>query len=251
MELTIVNPHPKYPRVGLIEAPPTGYLLLGAVVEPTLGRTPFPRGGSRGGPRKAALLAELKSLAAGLERLDAVTKATVYRAVLIPPVGGDARRMAARSARYDVVVLVETSAVQAAGAVEGSPEFRKLRETVASAARDDYLMTARCLRRVGDVDKTRQGLFLFNYFVARDAAVALEAWEHLAAWYAVETGLDNSTLLGPVGDADYVFVNHARWDISLPRFAARQFGKRSFYSFVLANIRANGAAAMPILYRLA
>ena len=47
MELTIVNPHPKYPRVGLIEPPPTGYLLLAAVVEPTVGRTPFPRGGSR------------------------------------------------------------------------------------------------------------------------------------------------------------------------------------------------------------
>ena len=28
MELTIVNPHPKYPRVGLIEPLPTGYLLL-------------------------------------------------------------------------------------------------------------------------------------------------------------------------------------------------------------------------------
>ena len=29
MELTIVNPHPKYPRVGLMEPLPTGYLLLG------------------------------------------------------------------------------------------------------------------------------------------------------------------------------------------------------------------------------
>ena len=48
--------------------------------------------------------------------------------------------------------------------------------------------------------------------------------------------MDNSTLLGPVGPSDYVFVNHARWDISLPRFAARQFGKRTFYSYVLANL---------------
>jgi hypothetical protein len=247
MELTIVNPHPKYPRVGLIDPPPTGYLLLGAVVEPALGRTPFPRRT----PRKTALLSELKAQAASLERLEAVTKATVYRAALVPPPNPDARRMGARPARFDVVVLIETTTVDAIGDVEASPEYRKLHDTVAAAAREEYLMPARCLRRVGDVDKTRQGLFLFNFFVAEDPAVALDLWEHLAAWYAVETGLDNSTLLGPVGPSDYVFVNHARWDMSLPRFAATQFGKRTFYTYVLANLRANATAAMPILYRLA
>lgn len=246
MELTIVNSHPKYPRVGLIDPPPTGYLLLAAVVEPTVGRTPFPRGG----PRKAALLAELKSLAARLERLEAVTKATIYRAVLIPPPGREVLQMAVRPARYDVAALVETTTVDVLGEVEGSPEYRKLHDALSAAAREEYEMPARCLRRVGDVDKTRPGLFLFNYFVAEDPAVALELWEHLAAWYAVETGMDNSTLLGPLGPADYVFVNHARWDMSMPRFAARQFSKRSFYTYVLANLRANATAAMPILYHL-
>jgi hypothetical protein len=246
MELTIVNPHPKY-RVELTDPPPTGYLLLAAVVEPTVGRTPFPRGG----PRKTALLAELKSLAARLEGLEAVTKATIYRAILIPPPGRDARRMGARPARYDVAALVETTTVDVLGDVEGSPEYRKLHDALTAAAREAYQLPARCLRRVGEVDKTRPGLFLFNYFVAEDPAVALEVWEHLAAWYAVETGLDNSTLLGPAGPSDYVFVNHARWDMSLPRFAARQFGKRTFYSYVLANLRANATAAMPILYHLA
>jgi hypothetical protein len=247
MELTIVNPDPKYPRVALTDPPPTGYLLLAAVVEPTVGRTPFPRGG----PRKTALLAELKVLAAHLEGLEAVTKATIYRAVLIPPPGRDARRMAARPARYDVAALVETTTVDVLGDVEGSPEYRKLHDALTAAAREAYQLPARCLRRVGEVDKTRPGLFLFNYFAAEDPAVALEVWEHLAAWYAVETGLDNSTLLGPAGPSDYVFVNHARWDMSLPRFAARQFGKRTFYSYVLANLRANATAAMPILYHLA
>lgn len=250
MELTIVNPQPKYPQVGLIEPPPTGYLLLAAVVEPTIGRTPFPRRS----PRKTALLAELKALAASLERLEAVTKATVYRAALIPPPGSDARRMAAHPARYDVVTLIETSTVEAAGGVAASPEYRKLHDAIAAAAREEDLMTARCLRRVGDVDKSRPGLFLFNFFVAGDPAVALDVWDHLAAWYAVETGLDNSTLLGPVGPVgagDYVFVNHARWDMSLPRFAVTQFSKRTFYSYVLANLHANGTASMPILYRLA
>jgi hypothetical protein len=247
MELTIVNPDPKYARVRLIEPPPTGYLLLAAVVEPPLGRTPFPRRS----PRKAALLSELKAHAASLERLEAVTKATVYRAALVPPTNPDAQRMAARPARYDVVVLVETATVDAIGEAEASPEYRKLHDTLAGAAREEFVMPACCLRRVGDVDKTRPGLFLFNYFVAEDPSVALDLWEHLAAWYAAETGLDNSTLLGPIGPSDYVFVNHARWDMSLPRFAVTQFGKRSFFTYVLANLRANRVAAMPVLYRLA
>jgi hypothetical protein len=30
----------------------------------------------------------------------------------------------------------------------------------------------------------------------------------------VETGLRNSTVLEPLGQADHVFVNHTRWDDS-------------------------------------
>ncbi len=247
MELTIVNPHAKYAHVRLIEPPATGYLLLAAVAEPAAGRTPFPRRG----PRKAALLAEMKALSASLEQLDTVSKATVYRAALLPPPNRDALRMGSRPARYDVVALVETSSVAAVDDVAAGPEFGKLAETVTSAAREVYLLRARCLRRVADVDKTRPGLFLFNFFVAEDPAVALDLWDHLAAWYAAETGLDNSTLLGPVDKSDYVFVNHARWDISLPRFAVRQLSKPSFYRYVLANLHANRTAAMPILYHLA
>ena len=193
----------------------------------------------------------MKALAASLEQLDTVSKATVYRAALIPPPNRDALRMGSGPARYDVVALIETSTVAAVDDVAAGPEFGKLAETVTAAAREVYLMRARCLRRVADVDKTRPGLFLFNFFVAEDPAVALDLWDRLAAWYAVETGLDNSTLLGPVDKSDYVFVNHARWDISLPRFAVRQFSKPSFYRYVLANLHANRTAAMPILYHLA
>jgi hypothetical protein len=152
-----------------------------------------------------------------------------------------------------VVVLVETAGVDAIGAVEASPEFRALYRALESAARETFLMRARCLKRVADVDKSRPGLFLFNYFVAEDAGVALDLWDHLAGWYARETGLDNSTLLGPVAGepSDYVFVNHARWDLGLAGFGRKQFGTPTFRTFVLANLRANATAAMPILYRLA
>ncbi|HEU5419497.1 MAG TPA: hypothetical protein VFV41_17540 [Streptosporangiaceae bacterium] len=247
MDLTIVNPDPRYPRATLIEPPATGYLLLAAVVAAPLGRTPL----RRRSPRKTALLAELKTLAAGVERLPDVTKATVYRAALVPPLSADARRMARHPAQYDVVVLVETTAGDAAAAVADSPELGKLRDALQAASGDVFAARARCVRAIGDVDKSRPGLFLFNFFVAEDREVALELWDHLAGWYAVETGLDNSTLLSPLDSSDYTCINHARWDMSLPRFAARQFGKRSFFRYVLRNMQANGTAAMPILYRLA
>lgn len=37
-----------------------------------------------------------------------------------------------------------------------------------------------------------------------------------------------------------MFVNHARWDRSLASFAAAQFTKPSFRSYLLANLRAIG-----------
>jgi hypothetical protein len=54
------------------------------------------------------------------------------------------------------------------------------------------------VRRVGDVDKSRPGLFLFNHFAGDDPGLAVELWDYLAGWYEAETGLDNSTLLGPL-----------------------------------------------------
>ena len=81
----------------------------------------------------------------------------------------------------------------------------------------------------------------------------LELFDYLAGWYEIETGLDNSTLLVPLESekSDYAAINHARWDASLPGFALRQFAKKSFRSYVLANLKANHVAAMPVLYRLA
>jgi hypothetical protein len=76
----------------------------------------------------------------------------------------------------------------------------------------------------GDVDKSRPGLFLFNYSVTENFNVALQLWEYLADWFRIETGLDNSTLLTR-SEQRIVFVNHARWDYGLPRFMFHQFTK--------------------------
>lgn len=75
-------------------------------------------------------------------------------------------------------------------------------------------------------------MFLFNYFVGEDPQVTLALWDYLAGWYAVETGMDNSTLLLPLeGEwSDYIIINHARWD-GLLSFMWQQMTKRSFRTY--------------------
>src|SRR6266536_2237366 len=127
MDLKIVNPQSRYGRVRLIEP---------AAVEPPA-RGPLP-GRSAG---KRALLANLKSLAGQLEGLETVEKATVYRATLVPPPAGYAKEKASHVARYDVVVLIETSSPEVIEEVRGTEPYKLLLEAVTGAARDVYVMT--------------------------------------------------------------------------------------------------------------
>ena len=242
MELRIVDPSPNYASPQFALPPRWGYLHIGATVAPPVG-PPFVRRDAR----RAALLARLKSLAEELDRLPAVRSVTVYRAVLVPPSG----RGPGRPARYDVAVLIETSSPDVLDEVRAAEPYRLLMAAITDVTRDVHVMAARCLRSLGEVDRGRPGLFLFNHFTAPDAEVATGLWEHLAGWYVAETGLDNSSLLAPIGEADYVFVNHARWDKGMLRLAAEQFTKKTFRSYVRANLRANHTVAMPVLYRLA
>jgi len=111
-------------------------------------------------------------------------------------------------------------------------------------------MSAHNIKRIGDIDTTRQGLFRFNYFVADDATVMVELWDSLAAWYAVETKLNNGMLLAPLDGerSRYVAIDHARLD---ERVLWRQLSQKSYKTFVQANLEANRIGAMPVLYRLA
>src|SRR5215211_4365492 len=196
MDLRIVNPDPKYSTVTLIPPATLGYVHLAAEVRP-----PPPPGPVIRTPRqKAELIGGLKVLARQLEPVAGVEKVTIYTATVMAPPSGYVRQHKdqVRPARFDIVVLVETTAP-------------------------------------GD---------------AREVVVAL--WDYLGGWYQTETGLDNSTLLAPLEDeaSDYVVINHARWD-SLLGFAVRQFTKKSFRTYVVANLDAHNVGAMPILYRLA
>ncbi len=253
MEPQIVNPDPRYAPATLMAPATSGYIHIAAEVRPP------PRPGPLlfRGRAKRKLLATLGELARRLERDAGVEKVTVYEAVAIPPLSRlpyvRERADEIRLPRFDVVVLVETTSPAAVREVQATPPYREIIDTLRAHARGVHVVAARNAKRIGDVDKTRPGLFLFNYFVADDADRALRLWDHLAGWYAVETGLDNSTLLVPLeGErSDYVAINHARWDQSVPRFVSRQLLKRSFRTFVAANLAANRVGALPVLYRLA
>lgn len=244
MDLHVVNPDPRYDPPAFAQAPPAGWLHIGASVAPPAG-PPFVRGNAA----RTALLARLSVLADDVRAVPGVRQVSVYRAVLIPPLGQNGPR----PARFDVAVLIETVSVDDLDSVRDAPAVARMVDAARVASRTVSVTTARCARFLGPVDRERQGLFLFNHFTAPEEVglpVAIALWEHLAGWYVAETGLTNSTLLVPTGDSDYLMINHARWDVSVPRLAAAQFLKRSFRSYVRANLRAHGVVAMPVLYRL-
>ncbi|NIK61566.1 hypothetical protein [Kribbella shirazensis] len=247
MDLELIGPAEKFPRATLVDPPSAGYIHLAAAVEPPSGRAPF----TRTSEDKAQLLKQLKGMAVDLGDHADVDRVTVYDAVVVPPPAGYARRHGVHHARYDVVVLIETTTPEAIGPVQESEQYRILHDALVAASTDLHVMGARCTKSLGDVNKSRPGLFLFNYFVAEDTDIALALWEHLAGWYKKQTGLDNSTLLQPIDKADYVFVNHARWDYGVPRLLLQQLIKPSFRSYVLTNLLVNRTGAMPLLYHLA
>jgi len=174
---------------------------------------------------------EFKSLARELEALGEVVRATVYQAVLIPPIYG--------WPRFDVTLLVQTTSPEVIAEVQSSETYRRLNT--------DFVMSARNTRRIGDTEKSRSGTFLFNHFTAEDPEGAVGVWENLAVWYTSKTGVDNSTLLQPIGEAPYAFVNYVRLPRGPVRFLLDQLTKPSFHTFVRATLRANDMVAMPLL----
>jgi hypothetical protein len=64
-------------------------------------------------------------------------------------------------------------------------------------------------------------------------------------------GLTNSEVLAPIEPetTPLAFINHANWSLPLAQFIQRQPSRRAFRRFVVANLRANAAGALPYLHR--
>lgn len=214
----------RYPRPAFVDPLPDHFRYLGWTVEPPT-RAPLVR-------RSARREQVLDRLRKAVRDLDPRIEATLFEAVLIPPLAG--------VPRLDVTLLVRASTAEAAdGAVAA----------VAGDPPPDLVMPARNIRRIGDTGHARDAVYLFNHFTALDAADAVGAWEELTGWYTASTGVDNSTLLAPTSTSPFAFVNHVRLPGGAARFLLTQLVRPSFHTHVRPLLRRHGMVALPLLCR--
>jgi hypothetical protein len=243
----IVNANPRFPKGKYIEPSPLGYIHIAADVE---GRTK-PGPVFRKSAEKRALLGRVKELAKQVAELDSVVRASVFQAAMFMPYTNYVHEHPElRRASFDVVVLVEPKTPELIPEVQATPEYKELLAELEKGAKSVHVMAAHNVKRVGEVDKSHQGLFAFNYFVADDAETMVDLWDYFAGWYQVKAGLTSSTLLVPVDgtQSDFVAVNNARWKYTMP---PRMMSKPSFWTYVRPNLDGNQVGLMPVAYRLA
>jgi hypothetical protein len=246
-DFTYVDTGRRFPKAPLVEPTASGYMLVAAEVD----RRPMFLPDSRA---KRRLLRRVDRRLADLAADGRVLEANAFDGLLTPARRGELlkERPDVPVARFDLAVLVETTTPETAAELEGEAPWTELVRELEAAGRHSYRLRAHNVRRMGPVDHGRQGVFLFNYFYADRTDLNLAAWQYTAGWFNDQTGLDNSTVLLPDASSEprYRLVNHARWD-RLRDVLPDLIFKRSFRSYVLAHFRANGVAAMPVLYRLA
>ena len=247
--LEIVGPRDLFPEVTLVQPLSSGYLMLALEVDhrPTFGFF-FPSA------RKRRLIDDLKTFSFQLRENSSVLEATVFKALLIPPGRGAIlkKRPEVEIARFDVVLLIEFENLEMAESFKVSPQWIEALASATARARKSITIAASNVRRIGSVDHTRDGVFLFNYFYADSLELNLKVWNYTAGWFQDQTGLDNSTVFLPENTPglSYTIINHCRWD-RLGDILPELLFNRTFRPFVLANFERNNTAAMPVLYRLA
>ena len=204
---------------------------------------------------KTRLIARAKTQCEAMRSMGAIS-GVVFRAFLAPAGGhgGYLRRRTAAShrARFDVVILVEAYSSDSIEEIRGSAAWHAIECDASQNASYFEVFSATNVKRINDVNHSRDGVFLFNFFEAEDVQQNLNVWEYTAGWFQEETALDNSTVLLPDTSTNttYSIVNHCRWDRLRDVLPALLF-KRSFRTYVLRHFDANDTAAMPILYHLA
>jgi hypothetical protein len=223
--MTADNASLTYPRATFTEPTPYGYLYLGMRVDPPR-HLPFVRTSAR----RNEDLQECKRLAHELDALAEVVSVTVYQAVVIPPVKG--------SPKFDVLALVQTTSPETIPTVQEAKACRLMDA--------DFAMPARNIRRIGNVDRTKSGFFLFNHFTAADPERALRTFDDIAGWFTHAAGANDAALLQPTGESPYVFVNHVLLPSGPIRFLLN-FAKPSFRKFVASRLNANQIGNAPVI----
>ena len=262
-EICVVGPKDEFSKVVLLEPKKCGYVMICLEVEHCILPMGFLLWETAA---KKRILCQIKEFANELTSEESGTKglveATVFKAMMIPPGEGQFLKMrpGVSKALFDVVMLIEFDTVDAARAFNATEICRTEIEKYEKNTDVKRVMVvvgsnARRMGPTGDVDHTRDGCFLFNYFFADTLEQNLNIWEYTAGWFKDQTGLDNSTLILPEPNTDvkkcpHTVINHCRWD-GLKNVLPSLIFKRTFKTFVLANFDANKTAPKPILYSLA
>ena len=107
---------------------------------------------------------------------------------------------------------------------------------------------------MGNVDRDRPGLFIFNYFISENPQEkVIRVWEKEAKAYQDDAGLNNSLLLAPEAGTSsrFALINHARWNAGgLPHMIWVHLTKRRLQQ-VKNDEAINGVTSQPTVYRLA
>ncbi len=236
----------RFPKARLVPVRTSGYWVLAAEIDARPMILP-------NSARKNRLLRQLTRLARDLAAEQRVIDARVFDGIVDTPGRGEVvkRDPTVRPARFDVVVLVETTSLETAESLEGDPLLTRIRTVLEGHSDHTYWLRASNVRSMGQVDHSRPGVFLFNFFYAGRTDLNLAAWQYTAGWFSDQTGLNNSTVLLPQRSSEPRFrlINHARWD-RLRQILPHLIFNRTFRSYVLRHFSTNGVAAQPGLYRL-
>jgi hypothetical protein len=257
--MPVVNQSHAAPRVALVPPDPYGYVFVLAEVDVASVTTDVerveavataPELQSTSRPR-AALQEGTEPVRTALSRLPTVRAVSVFEAILFAQ--GSLDRFAPRGtgghpARYDSLFVAETTTPAAAEALLSDATFTELVDRVRNVAAPVRVFPAANVKKIASVDRSAGGVFLFNFFFADDTEALMNIWDHTAGWWFVEGEMKNSELMRPLRDSEYALVNNARWQDA--RGPAKAFRSPNYWNFVLANIDANRATAMPSLYRL-
>lgn len=252
--MKIVNAHLAHSikEQGMLKPPNAfGYIAIAAEVE-------RPGLFSSNSSSKKALLSKLKSLCKEFNSSSArINRADVFDAFIIPPGTKEGRNLIKEKnynvhlAAFDIVILFECKSIEDALVVKKSQEIKTILDLIKTKSTHTHFMTYKNAKRIDEVSKESDGVFLFNFFYSEDTQTLLDVWEYTAGWWTEKANLTNSIPLQPVeADAQYNLINHCRWDRLSDVLPSLLF-KPSMQNFVLKNFTENSIVAMPILYRLA
>jgi hypothetical protein len=240
---------------GMLKPPNNfGYIMLAAEIEKTASYIKVSK-------KKKALIKSLRSACRDLKKEAQVNRADLFKAFLIPPGNEEGKNYLNEHdidmplAKYDVIVLIESESVSVLEEVEKLKIFEDVLALFKSQTKRFYKTRAKNIKRIDEVNKNKKGVFLFNFFYAKDKVVVQEVWEYTAGWWTAKANLTNSTALQPIDtDTSYQLINHCKWDKASQIIPILILGKlgmiNGFNNFVLKNFTENDIVAMPVLYRL-